>query len=213
MQYSCSSFSITFFCFCVSYFPTACSDNNARLVNERVGFTANGSAVVSGRLEICINGKWAALCDDESLSDRLADVACSSISYQYNSKLVLLLSFSPTSSLFSLFFFLSLSSLSSLSLSLYLFSSLIYPFPFPLCFLFLLVIFVFLPFSSSGGMFLSANSSLYGSNTRVYTNFTCRYSYYSSSISDCTSQARLTNDTDECVDSNAVLQCFRPCEY
>ena len=55
-------------------------------------FTANGSAVISGRLEICINGEWAALCDDdESLSDRLADLACNSISYQYNSKLVPLL--------------------------------------------------------------------------------------------------------------------------
>ena len=54
-------------------------------------FTANGSAVISGRLEICINGEWAALCDDESLSDRLADIACNSISYRYNSKFVLLL--------------------------------------------------------------------------------------------------------------------------
>ena len=90
MQYSCSSFSITVL-FSVSHFSTACSDNNARLVNERVEFTANGSAVISGRLEICINGEWAALCDDESLSDHLADLACNSISYQYNSKLVLLL--------------------------------------------------------------------------------------------------------------------------
>ena len=54
-------------------------------------FTANGSAVISGRLEICINGEWAALCDDESLSDRLADIACNSISYRYNSKFVPLL--------------------------------------------------------------------------------------------------------------------------
>ena len=70
-----------------------------------------------------------------------------------------------------------------------------------------------LSFSSLGGMFLSANSSLYGSNTRVYTNFTCQYGYSSSSIYDCTNQARLANDTEECMDSNAVLQCFRPCEY
>ena len=61
-------------------------------------------------------------------------------------------------------------------------------------------------------MFLSANASLYGSNTRVYTNFTCQYSY-SSSLYDCTNQARLANDSAECVESNAVLQCFRPCEY
>ena len=64
-------------------------DNNARLVNEKVEFTANGSAMISGRLEICINDEWAALCDDESLSDRLADIACNSISHQYNSKLLI----------------------------------------------------------------------------------------------------------------------------
>ena len=86
-------------------------------------FTANGSAVISGRLEICINGEWAALCDDETLSDRLADVACNSISYQYNSKFVPLLSFSPTSSLFSYSSPSSLFTFFSISLSLSIFLS------------------------------------------------------------------------------------------
>ncbi|XP_019854703.1 PREDICTED: uncharacterized protein LOC109583711, partial [Amphimedon queenslandica] len=124
---------------------TTCSNGRTRMVNERVEYTSNGSARVSGRLEICINRDWVSVCDDDTLSEPLADIACNSIGNGFNS-----------------------------------------------------------------GVFLPSNTSLYGSNDRVYTNFTCEFGDWTSYIYNCINDARPANDSAECVNKNAVIQCFRP---
>lgn len=77
-----------------SFIFVACRNGRTRMVNERVEYTSNGSAIVSGRLEICISRDWVSVCDDETLSKPLADIACNSIGNGFNSKLTrLFLSF------------------------------------------------------------------------------------------------------------------------
>lgn len=55
-----------------------CSDGDIRLVN--------GTTILEGRVEICINNAWGTVCD-RTFSEDVANVICNQTGYRYNGKL------------------------------------------------------------------------------------------------------------------------------
>lgn len=54
-----------------------CSDGDVRLVN--------GSNVLEGRVEMCLNNAWGTVCDT-FFSEDLADIICNQTGYRHNGK-------------------------------------------------------------------------------------------------------------------------------
>ena len=75
-------------------YPLECNNNEARLVNEGVTFLPDGNSYVSGYLQLCVNNRWTPVCNDGSLTDILANIACQDIDYQLTSKLSIISSVS-----------------------------------------------------------------------------------------------------------------------
>ena len=61
-----------------------CFDTQTRLVNTGSGYFNNGSRVVVGRVEVCINNVYTPVCND-ALDQTLAEYVCYG-SYGYSSK-------------------------------------------------------------------------------------------------------------------------------
>ena len=61
------------------FLSLGCGVNDARLVNSVTNYTTNGGSTITGILEICTEGDYAAVCD--TISERTVALACQRIGY------------------------------------------------------------------------------------------------------------------------------------
>ena len=60
-----------------------CSDGSVRLYNNQIASTDDGTLTITGILEVCVDNKWATVCDDDTNFDNDAALqrACEAMGY------------------------------------------------------------------------------------------------------------------------------------